>query len=424
MRVLVVGSGGREHALASKLAKSPSLSALFCAPGNGGTAAVAENLAVDPENVVAVVELAKAHAIELVVVGPEAPLVAGLCDALAAAGILAFGPGKAGARLEGSKAYSKEFMRRHGVPTAAAEIFRDADAAIACARAAGRPLVVKADGLAAGKGVIVASSVEETLDAIERVMRRREFGAAGDAVLLEERLVGEEVSYHVVIDGERFVALAAAQDHKRLLDGDRGPNTGGMGAYSPPPVVSGDVERKILERVVRPTLAGLRADGIAYRGALFIGLMIAEGEPSVIEYNARFGDPETEVMLARYRGDLLPLLLGAARGDLRGVNVAWEAPAAMCVVVAAEGYPGAYAKGREIRGLQEAVRIEGVDVLHAGTRREGDKLVTSGGRVLAVTAAGDSIERASERAYAAVGRIRFDGMQYRRDIGWRARRSP
>jgi len=303
MRVLVVGSGGREHALASKLAKSPSLSALFCAPGNGGTAAVAENLAVDPENVVAVVELAKAHAIELVVVGPEAPLVAGLCDALAAAGILAFGPGKAGARLEGSKAYSKEFMRRHGVPTAAAEIFRDADAAIACARAAGRPLVVKADGLAAGKGVIVASSVEE-------------------------RLVGEEVSYHVVIDGERFVALAAAQDHKRLLDGDRGPNTGGMGAYSPPPVVSGDVERKILERVVRPTLAGLRADGIAYRGALFIGLMIAEGEPSVIEYNARFGDPETEVMLARYRGDLLPLLLGAARGDLRGVNVAWSPPKA------------------------------------------------------------------------------------------------
>ncbi|MFI5306716.1 MAG: phosphoribosylamine--glycine ligase [Polyangiales bacterium] len=423
MRVLVVGSGGREHALASKLAGSPSVTRVVCAPGNGGTAAVADNVAVDPEDVAAVVELAKARAIDFVVVGPEAPLVAGLCDALAEAGILAFGPGKAGAALEGSKAYSKRFMLRHGVPTAAAEIFRDADAAIAYARAAGRPLVVKADGLAAGKGVIVAASVQETIDAIERLMRRRELGAAGDTVLLEECLLGEEVSFHVVIDGERFLPLAAAQDHKRLLDGDRGPNTGGMGAYSPPPVVSAEIESKILERVVRPTLAGLRADGIAYRGALFIGLMISDGEPFVIEYNTRFGDPETEVMLARYQGDLLPLLLGAARGDLRGVTVKWEAPAAMCVVLAADGYPGNYAKGRKITGLQAAAQVEGVDVLHAGTRREGHEIVTSGGRVLAVTARGASIDGAAERVYAAVDRIHFDGMQYRRDIGWRARRS-
>ncbi len=421
MRVMVVGSGAREHALAARLARSRGVTQLLCAPGNGGTAAIAENVAVHAEDVPAVVALAKARAVDFVVVGPEAPLVAGLVDGLTDAGIEAFGPNRQAAQFEGSKAFSKQFMHRHGIPTAAAATFDDADAAIAHVRALGRPLVVKADGLAAGKGVIVAASVAETEQAIERVMRAREFGAAGARVVLEERLEGEEVSYHVVLDGERFVALAPAQDHKRVLDGDRGPNTGGMGAYSPVPVVTPEVERRILERVIEPTVAGLRAEGITYRGALFVGLMIRDGEPHVIEYNARFGDPETQVLLARQGGDLLPLLLGSARGDLGGVQLEWEAPAAICVVLAAGGYPGSYAKGAEIHGLDAAAQVDGVEIFHAGTARQGRAVVTAGGRVLSVCARGASIEQAAERAYAAAPLVQFEGMQYRRDIGWRAR---
>jgi phosphoribosylamine--glycine ligase len=359
--------------------------------------------------------------VDLVVVGPEAPLVAGVADALRAAGTDVFGPGRAAARIEGSKVWSKQFMQRHGVPTAPAKSFEEADAAIAYARDAGVPLVVKADGLAAGKGVIVPSSVDETVDAIERIMRKRELGAAGSSVLLEHKLVGQEVSYHVVLDGTRFVALAPAQDHKRVGDGDRGPNTGGMGAYSPPPVVTAEVERKILERVVRPTLAGLKKEGLDYRGVLFVGLMIVDGEPLVIEYNARFGDPETQVMLARLGGDVMPLLLGAARGDLSQVRVEWEAKAATCVVLAAPGYPGSYPKGSPIDGLTEAAAVPGVEVLHAGTRLEADRVVTAGGRVLGVTARGASVDEACERAYAAVARVRFEGVHYRRDIGHHAR---
>jgi phosphoribosylamine---glycine ligase len=421
MRVMVVGSGAREHALAARLARSPGVTQLLCAPGNGGTAAIAENVAVHAEDVPAVVALAKARAVDFVVVGPEAPLVAGLVDGLTDAGIEAFGPTRQAAQFEGSKAFSKQFMARHGIPTAAAVTFDDADAALAHVRALDRPLVVKADGLAAGKGVIVAASVAETEQAIERVMRAREFGAAGARVVLEERLEGEEVSYHVVLDGERFVALAPAQDHKRVLDGDRGPNTGGMGAYSPVPVVTPEVERRILERVIEPTVAGLRAEGITYRGALFVGLMIRDGDPHVIEYNARFGDPETQVLLARQGGDLLPLLLGSARGDLGGVQLEREAPAAICVVLAAGGYPGSYAKGGEIHGLDAAAQVDGVEIFHAGTARQGRSVVTAGGRVLSVCARGASIEQAAERAYAAVELVQFEGMQYRRDIGWRAR---
>ena len=422
MRVLVLGSGAREHALAARIARSPDVREVLCGPGNGGTAAIARNVAVDPEDGAAVVALARAQAIDFVVVGPEAPLVAGVVDALQAAGILAFGPTRAGAQLEGSKSFSKQFMQRHGIPTAAAWTFDDADAAIAHARAHGKPLVVKADGLAAGKGVVVAASVDETVQAIERAMRAREFGAAGARVVLEERLVGQEVSYHVVLDGTRFVALAPAQDHKRLLDDDRGPNTGGMGAYSPPPVVTAEVEAKILERIVRPTLAGLRADGIEYRGALFIGLMVTDGEPFVIEYNARFGDPETQVLLARYAGDVLPLLLGSARGDLSGLEVGWDAPCALAVVIAAGGYPGAYRKGTPIAGLEAAQAVPGVEVFHAGTRVDGDRLVTAGGRVLSVTARGADIDAAAALAYAASARIQLDGAQYRHDIGHHARK--
>jgi len=422
MKVLVVGSGAREHAIASRIAQSAGVSHLLCAPGNGGTAAIAENVAVAAEDVPGIVKLAKDRGVGFVVVGPEGPLVAGLVDALEEAGIEAFGPKRVAAQLEGSKAFSKAFMERHAIPTAGAATFTDVDAAVAYARSHGKPLVVKADGLAAGKGVVVARTVDETVDAIERVMRAREFGAAGERVVLEEVLVGEEVSFHVLLDGEHSIPLAAAQDHKRLMDHDEGPNTGGMGAYSPPPVVTAEVEKKILERVVAPTVAGLRKDNIPFRGVLFIGLMIDNGEPYVLEYNTRFGDPETEVLLARFDGDLLALLRACAQGKLSTTSVRWKAPCAMAVVLAAGGYPGSYEKGRVISGLDEAAKIENVQVLHAGTKREGDTVTTAGGRVLAVTAQGTDIDSTAARAYEAVSRIAFDGMQYRRDIGHHARK--
>jgi len=419
MKVLVVGSGAREHALAWKLKQGKQVSGLFCLPGNAGTRSVATNLPGSASDLDGIVRAAQEHAIELVVVGPEDPLVLGLVDRLREVGILAFGPDKLGAQLEGSKAFSKEIMAEAGVPTAAFQIFDDADRAEAYVRAQNRPLVVKADGLAAGKGVVVARDAAEAIAAIDQSMRKRAFGEAGARVVIEETLRGQEVSYHVVSDGERYVALAPAQDHKRVGDGDQGPNTGGMGAYSPPPVVTPEVEQKILQRVVEPTLAAMKKRGTPFRGALFVGLMIEDGEPSVLEYNTRFGDPETEVLLARWKGDLLPLLLGSARGDLRGVEAAWSAPCALCVVMASEGYPASYEKGRPIQGLdrvgQEAI------VFHAGTRAEGDKVVTAGGRVLAITATGQSVDEAAARAYTVAHQIHFAGAHYRRDIGHHAR---
>jgi phosphoribosylamine---glycine ligase len=422
MRVMILGSGGREHALASKLKASTKVTELICAPGNGGTAAIARNVSVDVENVAAVVALAKAEKVDFVVVGPEGPLVAGVVDALADAGILAFGPRKQAARFEGSKVWSKRFMQKHGIPTAEAAIFDDADAADAFVKKSGKGWVVKADGLAAGKGVIVAGDVAETLAGIDAIMRKREFGDAGAQVVLEERLVGQEVSYHVVLDGKRYLPLAAAQDHKRLMDGDKGPNTGGMGAYSPPPVVTPEVEQRILREVVEPTVKGFQQDGVDFRGALFIGLMIDGGVPRVLEYNTRFGDPETEVLMARYGGDVLELLMASARGDLGALQLRWEAPAALCVVLAAPGYPGTVKKGLPITGLDVAARVSGVDVLHAGTKREGDQVLSSGGRVLCVTARGTDIDEVAARAYEAVGHIHFEGAQYRRDIGHHARK--
>ncbi|HKU40316.1 MAG TPA: phosphoribosylamine--glycine ligase [Polyangiales bacterium] len=421
MRVMVVGSGGREHALAARIARSPLTQALFCAPGNAGTAGIAQNLPVDAEDVAAVVELAREHAVDFVVVGPEAPLVAGLVDALDAAGILAFGPRAAAARLEGSKSFSKRFMRAHGVPTAEFEVFSDADRAAAFVRQSGEPWVVKADGLAAGKGVIVAADVAETIDAIHRMLREREFGAAGAEVVLERRLRGQEVSYHVLIDGQRFLPLAAAQDHKRLEAGDRGPNTGGMGAYSPPPIVTPALEQKILERVVEPTLRGLRADGIEFRGVLFIGLMI-DVEPSVLEYNVRFGDPECEVLMARFGGDVLPLLLATARGDLSGCEARWDTPSAMGVVIAAPGYPGSVRKGLPIGGLSRAAAVPGIEVLHAGTKLADGGVQSSGGRVLCVTGAGQDLDEVAARVYQAIGCIELEGAQFRSDIGHHARK--
>jgi phosphoribosylamine--glycine ligase len=405
MKVLVIGSGAREHALCWKLAQHHEV---LCTPGNAGTARVARNVSGDP------VEVARKEKVDLVVVGPEAPLAEGIVDALK--GVPTFGPTKAAAQLESSKAFSKDFMRRHAIPTAEYETFDDAERAIAWVKARNVPMVVKADGLAAGKGVVVAESVEQTIDAIRSIMIAREHGTAGARVVVEEILRGPEVSYHVVSDGERFVPLAAAQDHKRLGDGDRGPNTGGMGAYSPPPMVTPEIERRLMAEVVEPTLRGMKDEGNPFTGVLFVGAMIVDGAPRVLEYNVRFGDPETEVIMARWDGDVLPLL----SGDLRGVEARWSAPAALAVVMASEGYPGTSPRGRVIEGLDET--HEGVVVFEAGTTRRGDQTVTNGGRVLAVTGVGRDIDEAAARAYAAVGRIRFEGAQFRRDIGWQARR--
>jgi phosphoribosylamine--glycine ligase len=370
------------------------------------------------------VALAAREAVDLVVVGPEAPLVAGLVDALAAVGIAAFGPSREAARLEGSKAFAKEIMAAAGAPTAGFAVFDDADAAEAYVRDAARPLVVKADGLCAGKGVVVASSTEVALEAVRAMMRERVYGDAGARVVIEERLVGPEVSYHVVCDGTRYVPLAAAQDHKRLLEGDAGPNTGGMGAYSPPPVVTSEIERRVLAQVVEPVLATMTARGTPFRGALFVGLMIVDGAPMVLEFNVRFGDPETEVLMARWKGDVLPLFEASARGDLTGVMPAWEAPHALAVVLAAHGYPTAPRKGDVVRGLDALEDEPGVVAFHAGTKASaGGQVETAGGRVLTVTAVGASLEEAAERAYRACDRIHFEGKQLRRDIGWQARRA-
>ncbi|MCA9534223.1 MAG: phosphoribosylamine--glycine ligase [Myxococcales bacterium] len=420
MKVLVIGSGAREHALAWKLAQDEGVDVVV-APGNAGMGAVAERRPLPKATPEAIVALATEVGAGFVVVGPEAPLVDGAIDALAAAGIEAFGPARFQAQLEGSKIFSKEFMARHGVPTAGFRVFDDADEAEAYVRAAGRPLVVKADGLAAGKGVTVAKDADEAADAVDRIMRQREFGGAGARVLIEECLVGEEVSFHVVSDGERYVPMAPAQDHKRAYDGDQGPNTGGMGAYSPPPVFTDEVRQKTLARVVEPTLAGMRAEGHPFRGALFVGLMIVDGEPLVLEYNTRFGDPECESMMMRWQGSILPLLQGSARGDVSAVEPVWEAPTSLCVVLASGGYPGAYETGKVIEGLEAAAAVEGVEVFHAGTAERDGQVVTHGGRVLTVTAVGDTLEQAAERAYRAADAITFDGKMLRRDIGWRAR---
>ncbi len=416
MKILVVGSGAREHALAWRFAREGA--EVHVAPGNGGTAAIATNHPVTGLD--ELVELGRELNVGLVVVGPEAPLVGGLVDRLEAAGILAFGPRQQAARLEGSKIFSKLLMRKAGVPTADFEVFDDPNAADEYIRTAARPLVVKADGLAAGKGVTVAQTPEQALEAVDRIMRQRAFGDAGAQVLIEECLVGPEVSYHVVADGERYVPLAPAQDHKRAFDGDQGPNTGGMGAYSPPPIVTPQIEEAILQRVVEPTLEQMRREGQPFRGALFVGLMIVDGQPQVLEYNVRFGDPETECLMTRWGGSAIELFEGAARGDLGALQPQWDAAASLCVVMASGGYPGGYEKGKAISGVEQADELEGVTVFQAGTRQTESGLVTHGGRVLCVTAIGDSIAQAQARAYAGTECIEFDGKMLRSDIGARA----
>jgi len=422
MRVLIVGSGGREHALAWKLSQSPRLSALFAAPGSDGIARVATCLpAVSVLDSDALIRAAREQRIDLVVIGPEDPLALGVADRLREAGFLVFGPSAAAAQLEASKGFARAFMARHGIPHPRFELCTDAASAERAVRARGGRCVVKADGLAAGKGVAVCASEAEALAALGEMMGERRFGAAGARVVIEDVLVGEEASYLVVTDGERALPFAPAQDHKRALDGDRGENTGGMGAYAPAPLVAEAVEKRVLEEIVHPTLRGMRAEGTPFAGVLYVGLMIdASGAPSVVEFNCRFGDPETQVLVAQMAGDLLPLLDGAARGRLDESLSARGEGAAVCVVLASGGYPREFERGKPIRGLDAAEEVPGVVVFHAGTKLAGGEFVTNGGRVLGVTARGASFPEARERAYAAVDRIAFDGLHFRRDIGARA----
>jgi phosphoribosylamine--glycine ligase len=425
-RVLIVGSGAREHALSRAVALAGA--DVVVAPGNAGTATLWRNAAVKADDIRGLVDLAVRESIDLVVVGPEVPLALGLVDALAARGVLAFGPTAAAARIEASKAHMKRFLARHDIPTAPFEVFEDPALARAYVRKRGAPVVIKSDGLAAGKGVTVAASVEEAVAAIDRLMIERVFGEAGGAVVVEEVLPGEEASFHVVSDGVRLTSLAPAQDHKRVGDGDRGANTGGMGAYAPAPVVTPEVYGKVLDRIVLPTLAALAREGTPFRGALFAGLMIEAGEPRLLEYNVRFGDPEATVLLPLYEGDVLELLERAARGDLGSFAIAEPQSAwarsprsALSVVMAAEGYPERPETGDAISGL-DAPLEPGAFVLHAGTAYdEAGRIVSAGGRVLTVGASAPTLSAAAAAAYRTVGRIHFRGEHHRKDIGHRAR---
>ena len=418
MDVLLLGSGGREHALARAIAASPLCRRLLIAPGNPGTAAWGTNVSLDVADHGAVADLCRREGVEFVVIGPEAPLVAGLVDDLEAAGIRCFGPTKAAARLEGSKAFTKELAQEFDIPTAAFGRFTDREAARAYIRSVGAPIVVKADGLAAGKGVVVAESVAEAEAAVDAMMAGS-LGAAGAEVVVEECLVGEEVSVFALCDGDHSVALGTAQDHKRVGDGDTGPNTGGMGAYSPASVVTPDLEAEIMATIIRPTVAGMRARGTPFTGILYAGLMLTAAGPKLIEYNVRFGDPEAQVLLPRLRTDILAAMIAARDGVVDEVAPRWSDYPALTVVMASRGYPGTPERGTPVEGIEAAEALEGVSVFHAGTAQEGDRLVAAGGRVLAVTALAPTIVEAQARAYQAVDAIRWPGGFCRRDIGWR-----
>jgi phosphoribosylamine--glycine ligase len=422
VKVLIIGSGGREHALAWKLAQSPKVTEILCAPGNAGTATEAKtrNVALAVTDFAALIGLARQEQVALTIVGPEIPLVAGIVDSFEAAGLKCFGPRAAGAQLEGSKAFTKDFLTRHEIPTAAYRKFTDFAAARDYVRTRTPPIVIKADGLAAGKGVIIAASWADAEAALDRVLRQKQFGAAGTKVVIEDFLTGEEASFIAVVDGTRVVPLASSQDHKTRDDGDLGPNTGGMGAYSPAPVVTDAVHERVMRQIMLPTVRGLAADGIDYRGFLYAGLMIdAAGQPRVIEFNCRLGDPETQPILFRLRSDLVDLCLSTFDGTLGREPLDWDPRATIGVVMASRGYPDAYDKGKPIGGLEAAVGRD-VKVFHAGTRLDGRTVVTDGGRVLCVVGAGTNVRAAHDAAYAAVRKVSWDGAFYRSDIGYRA----
>ena len=418
MNVLLIGSGGREHALACKLATSPLLSKLYCAPGNAGIAAVATSTPMDVADHGAVIAFAKAHEIGFVVIGPEVPLVAGLGDALSAASIAYFGPTKAAAQLEGSKGYTKDLCREFDIPTAAYARCTTRAQSLAYLATQPIPIVVKADGLAAGKGVVVAATRDEAIAHIDACFAGP--GAADTSVVIEECLVGEEVSFFALVDGATAVPFASAQDHKRVGDGDTGPNTGGMGAYSPAPIMTPAMIETTMARIIRPTVAAMAARGTPFRGVLFAGLMLTSSGPQLIEYNVRFGDPETQVLMLRLESDLLEALLATAQGNLDGIAITWHDEAALAVVMATNGYPGPVTKGSEIRGLDAASGLPGVKVFHAGTVRDGDRILADGGRVLAVCGRGSTLQEAHDRAYAGIAAIDWPDGFHRHDIGWRA----
>jgi phosphoribosylamine--glycine ligase len=423
MDVLVVGGGGREHALVWKIRQSPRVARLFCAPGNAGIGELAELVPIAADDVAGLKRFAAEARIALTVVGPERPLALGIADEFEAAGLRIFGPRRAAAEIEASKVFAKELCRRCHVPTAAFGVFSDPDAAERYVRDHGGPLVVKADGLAAGKGVFVCGSPEEACRAIDDLMRRRVFGAAGGRVVVEERLEGEELSFMALADGETVLPLDAAQDHKRALDGDAGPNTGGMGAYSPVPLVTPALHARIMGEIMVPVVRRLRAEGIIYRGVLYAGLMVQGERPWVLEFNVRFGDPECQPLMLRLKGDLVELMERAVDGRLAGAAAEWDPRAAVCVVLAAGGYPGEYEMGKPIEGLDRLRAWSDGVVFHAGTARAGDRVVTSGGRVLGVTGLGADLGGAIAETYRAVAGIRWDGMHYRSDIGRRVLRA-
>lgn len=421
MKILLVGSGGREHALAWSLVASPLCDALYCAPGNAGIAQLAECVPIAAEDVAGLVRFATENAIDFVVVGPEAPLVAGLVDTLDAAGIKSFGPRRAAAALEGSKGFMKDFCARHNIPTAAYGRFTDIAAARAFVAAQGAPIVVKADGLAAGKGVVVAMTEQEALDAIDMMMGDKTFGSAGAELVIEEFMQGEEASFFALSDGETAIPFGNAQDHKRVGDGDTGPNTGGMGAYSPAPIVDKAMTERIMAEIIRPTVAGMKAEGTPFSGVLYAGLMITETGPRLIEYNVRFGDPECQVLMMRLKSDILPALLATSNRQLGRYDLIWHEEPALCVVMASKGYPGSYRKGTEIRGLDALPDSARLVVFHAGTAQdETCRLLATGGRVLGVTALGTDLADARKNAYDAIARIDWPEGFCRKDIGWRA----
>ncbi len=420
MKVLVIGSGGREHAIVWKLSQSPLVKKIYAAPGNPGTALHAENLAIPAEDIDGLRSFAQREKIDLTVVGPELPLTLGITDKFRDAGLKVFGPSKAASELEASKVFSKEVMLRHNIPTAFYKKFDNPDFALAYIETHNPPFVVKADGLAAGKGVIICRTKEEASRAIVLIMKEKAFGAAGKRVVIEEFLKGEEASFLAVTDGKTVVPLAPAQDHKAIYDGDKGPNTGGMGAYSPAPVVTPGLTQEIMDTIMVPTVKAMEAEGRPYSGVLYAGLMIYEGKPKVLEFNCRFGDPETQPILMRLDDDLFEVLMSTVEGRLNRRAFKWKAQASVCVVMSAKGYPGEYLKGSEIKGLEEALRLKDVMVFHAGTAIKGGKIVTSGGRVLGVTALGKDISGAIERAYSAVSMISWEGAYFRKDIGRKA----
>lgn len=419
MRVLVIGSGGREHALCWKLADSPRVEKIYCAPGNPGISPYAECISIDINSNSAVHRYAADQQIGFVIIGPEMPLVNGLADYLTERGIKVFGPSQAAAQIEGSKRFAKDLMQKYHIPTAAYETFTDAAAAKAYIRRQGAPIVVKADGLAAGKGVVVAMTEDEAIAAIDMIMQAQTFGSAGDQVVIEEFMQGEEASLLAFTDGYTIVPMVAAQDHKRVFDNDQGPNTGGMGAYAPAPVVTSAIREQVVREILQPTIDAMRQEGNLYRGCLYAGLMITAQGPKVVEFNARFGDPETQVVLPLLDSDLLTVMEACTDGRLADIEVKWKNQAAVCVVTAAAGYPGAYRRGDVITGIENAEKL-GALVFHAGTSLAGEQVVASGGRVLAVTAVAADVEAAVRKVYGVIPAINFEGMHYRKDIAFRA----